>query len=420
MNQMQFQKSELENNSDSYLYSKGHAYFVLTVMSILMLFDFLDRQVIAALLPAIKSDWNLSDGQLGLLVAILNVAIALFALPAAILTDRWSRTKSAGIMALLWSFATIACGLANNYWQLLAARFVVGIGEAGYIAPGNSLIAASFPKSKRGTMISIFHAAGPIGSVIGVILGGYIAVNWGWRYAFGLVAGPGLLFAILIFFAKDYPSIKAIRTSADGIGYAYKWLDYVKIVFKKPRILFLFIGTALQFFVVATISNWLPSYFNRYYGLNLSESGIRSGIFVLCSVVGLLLAGKILDKLKSSSNGYADLLPILFSAGSGLFFVSAFFNDPGAVQLIFLYSGAMLMVGVLSPVITQLQDSVEASMHGTSSGAMVLCNNLFGMALGPIVLGVLSDQTNLAYGLQIISLVPFGAAISYIAASRAK
>lgn len=405
---------------DGYLYSKGHAYFVLVVLSILMVFDFLDRQVIAALLPAIKLEWQLSDTQLGLLVAILNVAIAIFALPAAILTDRWSRTRSAGIMALLWSFATMACGLAGNYWQLLIARFGVGIGEAGYIAPGNSLIAASFPKSKRGTMIAIFQAAGPIGSVIGVVLGGFVATRWGWRYAFGLVAIPGILFAILMFFAKDYPTVKAIRVNGADMHQPMGWLGYMTALFKRPRLLFILIGTALQFFVVATVSNWLPSYFNRYYGLSLSEAGVRAGIFVLCSAVGLLLAGKLADKMTGGLSRFKDLLPMAFSAGTGLFFVLAFLTQPGTTQLLCLYTGALLMVGVLSPVITLLQDAVNPSLHATSSGAMVLCNNLFGMALGPLVLGALSDQTNLAHGLLIISFVPLVAAGSYAIASRMK
>jgi MFS family permease len=307
------------DTGEGYLYSKRHAYFVLVVLSALMAFDFLDRQVIAALLPAIKAEWLLSDTQLGALIAVLNLAIALFALPAAILSDRWSRTRSAGIMALLWSLATISCGLAGSYLQLLVARFTVGVGEAGYIAPGNSLIAASFPKRQRGTMIAIFQSAGPIGSVIGVVLGGLIAAKWGWRYAFGLVAIPGILLAGLIFFAKDYPTVMALPQTDRGENFAMSWRDAVISLFKQPKLAFIFVGTALQFFVVATMGNWLPSYFNRYYGLSISESGVRAGLFVLSSAVGLFLAGWISDELGQRNERTRVFLPVAFSAGTGIF-----------------------------------------------------------------------------------------------------
>ncbi len=130
---------------DEYLVSKGHSYFVLTLLFLLMVFDFIDRQILAAILPFIKADWGLSDTQLGMLISSVNIAIAVLAMPAAVVVDRWSRTKSIGIMAILWSIATAACGLANNFIQMFLARLLIGIGEAGYVPGGNAMLSTVFP-----------------------------------------------------------------------------------------------------------------------------------------------------------------------------------------------------------------------------------------------------------------------------------
>lgn len=399
-------------NADDYLYSKGQARWALFVLSVLLAFDFIDRQIISSLMPAIKAEWSLSDTELGTLVTAVNVAIAVLALPVSLWADRWSRTKSAGIMATLWCMATAACGLATNYVQLLLARFVIGVGEAGYTAPGNSLIAAHYPTSKRAMMIGIFQAAGPVGSILGVVLGGYIGANWGWRYAFGVVAAPGLLFALLMFFVKDYPNASG---PAQGGQSGSNWRDSVKALFGRPVLWLVLLGSALQWFAISTVLNWLPSFFNRVYDLPLDKAGARAGLFVLLSTIGLVVGGWLTDRVAKSPDTRL-LLPALFAAVTGVLGVAAFSQGPGTLQLVLLYASAFLMIAILTPVITALQDMVPQSLSSASTGAMVMCNNLFGMALGPLVLGMLSDQFGLQQGLLIISFVPFMAMLAFLVA----
>ena len=164
----------------------------------LMIFDYVDRQVIVSLFPYLKAEWGLSDKQLGALVSVVSVTVALGALPVALFADRASRVKSIVAMATIWSLATISCMFTRSYGQLLAARAVVGLGEAGYGSVGAALIASHFPARMRGALLAGFFASASVGSVLGVMLGGVIAAKLG--LAGGVrrrrLSGPGARAAV--------------------------------------------------------------------------------------------------------------------------------------------------------------------------------------------------------------------------------
>ena len=146
--------------ADGYLFGRGQAWFAFAMTIGLMVFDYVDRQVIVSLFPYMKADWGLSDKQLGALVSVVSVTVALGALPVALFADRASRVKSIVVMATVWSLATISCMFTRNYGQLLAARAVVGLGEAGYGSVGAALIASHFPSRMRGALMAGFFAVG--------------------------------------------------------------------------------------------------------------------------------------------------------------------------------------------------------------------------------------------------------------------
>jgi predicted MFS family arabinose efflux permease len=180
-----------------YLIGRGQAWFAFAMTIGLMLVDYIDRQVIVSLFPYMKTEWGLSDKQLGALVSVVSVTVALGALPVALIADRYSRVKSIVVMATVWSMATISCMFTRNYAQLLTARAFVGMGEAGYGSVGAALIASIFPARMRSALLAGFFAAASVGSVLGVMLGGLIAAKWGWKAAFGVVGVPGLLLALM-------------------------------------------------------------------------------------------------------------------------------------------------------------------------------------------------------------------------------
>src|SRR5262245_38000145 len=195
-------------NGDTYLFGRGQAWFAFAMTIGLMVFDYIDRQVIVSLFPYMKTDWGLSDKQLGGLVSVVSVTVAIGAIPVALLADRGSRVKSIVAMATIWSMATISCMFSRSYGQLFAARSFVGLGEAGYGSVGAALISSLFPARLRSTLLAAFFAAASAGSVLGVLLGGVIAARWGWQAAFGVVGFPGLVLALMYLKVRDYRTVE--------------------------------------------------------------------------------------------------------------------------------------------------------------------------------------------------------------------
>src|SRR5689334_10195763 len=162
-----------DNDSrDTFLFGPRAAWFAYAMTVALMVFDYVDRQVIVSMFPFLKAEWGLSDKELGLLVSVISITVAVFGIPVAWLADRLSRVKSITTMAVLWSLACTSCMLAQSYGQLLVARAVVGLGEAGYGSVGAAVIATHFPQRMRAGLLGGFFASASVGSVLGVILGG--------------------------------------------------------------------------------------------------------------------------------------------------------------------------------------------------------------------------------------------------------
>src|SRR5471030_1707662 len=194
--------------------ARAYAWTVFGLTFGLMLSDYLSRQVIGAVFPFLKADWGLLDAQLGALVSVVSLVVGVFTIPVSLVADRWGRVRSITLMAFIWCLATVACGLATNYWQLLAARAVVGLGEAAYAAAGAALLAHTFAPARRAAVLGAFQSAGLFGSVLGVVIGGTVAAHLGWRAAFFAVGAPGfVLAAIYPFVVRDYVAPQLSRSS---------------------------------------------------------------------------------------------------------------------------------------------------------------------------------------------------------------
>src|SRR6187551_3128457 len=153
---------------------RRYAWSVFAILFALMVVDYVDRQVVVSMFSHLKTHWDLSDRQLGALVSIVSITVALGAVPMSLLADRWSRVKSIFVMALVWSLATISCAFATSYGQLFIARSAIGFGEAAYGTVGAAFLATLFPVRQRSSVLGAFFLAGILGSVLGVVLGGFI------------------------------------------------------------------------------------------------------------------------------------------------------------------------------------------------------------------------------------------------------
>jgi len=195
------------DDGQGYLFSKGYSNYVFILLFLLYMFDYIDRMVVTSMFTSIERDWGITHTQSGLLVSAVYWAIVILSFPVSLLIDRWSRTKTIGVMAIIWSLATALCALTGNFVQLFMARLLIGIGEAGYAPGGSAMISGLYPLDRRAKMMGIWNASIPLGSAIGVLLGGVIAESLGWKHAFGLVALPGLIVAVLFLFVKDYKTV---------------------------------------------------------------------------------------------------------------------------------------------------------------------------------------------------------------------
>jgi len=227
------------------------------------MFDYIDRVVVTSMFVYIERDWGITHTQSGMLVSAVYWSIVLLTFPVSIIVDRWSRRKTIGVMAVLWSIATALCALTGNFTQLLFTRILIGIGEAGYAPGGTAIIAGLYPQDKRARFIGLWNASIPLGTAIGIALGGIIAAHWGWKHAFGIVALPGFIVAILFFFIKDYKTIDLSQTSKHNSRKKMSTGELFGEFIRKPSLILTYFGIAAVVFVTTSMITWLARYFQE-------------------------------------------------------------------------------------------------------------------------------------------------------------
>ena len=413
------------NKKDDYLYGRGTAWFAFAMTVALMLFDYIDRQVIVSLFPHIKGEWQLSDKQLGALVSIVSITVAIGAIPVSLVADRVSRVKSIFVMASVWSLACTSCMFTRNYGQLFAARAVVGAGEAGYGSVGAALIASHFPSRMRGALMAGFFAAASVGSVLGVVLGGVISARWGWKAAFGVVGLPGLLLALLYLKVKDYDTVKLTAThdaATQSAGGVIRFI--VQALGRSRTVLWTCIGAAFQLIVLSAMWSWLPSYLNRVHNLPTDQASIKAALVVLCGAVGVIVWGAVVDRagLNRPRNKLfvmavlcmVSLVLLGLAFGVGIWFGAPLTLD---AQFGLIALGGFVVSCTVGPVSAIIIDLVHPGVRSTGASVLSLFQNLFGLAAGPFIAGTLSDAMGLQNALAIMPVFGVFAALAFIKAS---
>ena len=392
---------------------------VFAILFALMVVDYLDRQVVVSMFPHLKAQWNLSDSELGGLVSIVSIAVAIGAVPLSLVADRWGRVKSIFIMVLVWSAASLACAFARDYGSLLAARGVVGLGEAAYGTAGAALLATLFPPRMRSTVLGAFLAAAILGSVSGVMLGGFIAQRWGWQAGFGAVAIPGFILAlVLIATVRDYATVALPReTKASHAAMTTRLV--VRELLRPKTALVTCVGAGFNLLVVSTMYAWLPSFFNRYYGLAPDVAGVKTAIVVMLGGIGALACSMIADRL-GRRMPTARLMVPAFAALLTTAFMCVGFGvlSPGPAQFALIMLGAVVMAGSVGPTDAVVIDVSHPSLRATAVSVLSLTRNLFGLAGGPLLAGALSDRFGLQFAMAVVPVFGLIAAALFIRAAR--
>jgi predicted MFS family arabinose efflux permease len=389
-----------------YKLSRGYTNYIFILLFLLYFFDYVDRMVVTSLFPHIKEEWGISDAQCGMLVSAIYWSIVLFTVPASVLVDRWSRKKTIGLMAVIWSIATAMCAFTKNFGQLFAARCVIGIGEAGYAPGGTAMLAGLYPEEKRSRMMGIWNASIPLGSAVGIALGGIIAKEFGWRHAFGLVALPGLIVAILFFFVKDYKTVELVKTVKAGDEGKPKVrmskMDIFREFMHTPSLIFTYFGFAAMTFVTTSLITWLPTFFNRVHNIPMDQAGIKGGSVMLLALVGAPAGGFIADMWLRKRKNARLMFSVIVALLSALFLAVGLVFFTGNVQYAFILLMGLVVVGFVPAAAAVTQDVVHPGLRAISYALCVIVQNILGSSLGPIVVGSLSDSYNIQTALLIL------------------
>ena len=355
------------------------------------LLNYLDRYVAASVAPMVQKELHLTDSEIGLFGTAFLLVYAVAALPFGYWADRGVRKHVISVGVAIWSVATLLTGFARTYLQLFISRAAVGIGEASYYPAGTSLMSDYFPKEVRSRVMSIWGAGSTVGIALGFAGGGYLADLYGWRTAFFICGGPGLVFAILAFTMREPlrgavekgPSLR--KTADAGIR---QFFDLLKI----PTLRATIIAQTLLFFVLASNAFWLPTVLQRRFDLTSTSAGVLAGgVIVIGGLVGTLAGGWLADK-RATSTPTAHLEVGIAGFVAGAVLVTAAILSPTMTVFVPLFLLAVVALYLYSGPFTALsQNVVSPGLRASAVTALLFIAHVFGDSHSPFDIGLLSD-----------------------------
>ena len=371
----------------------------MVVLAIVYMFNFVDRQILSILLPAIRDEFQVGDTVLGLLA---GTAFALFyvvlSVPIAQLADRVNRRNLIAVAVALWSGMTALSGLAANIWQLGLARIGVGIGEAGCSPPAHSMIADFYPPERRSTAMGFYTLGISVGIMLAYLAGGWVAQNIGWREAFFIVGVPGLLLALIVRITVPEPQRGASEQRQDS-GRQPQLIVVAQFLLARRSFLYMAIAAGLSAFVGYSIINFMPSFVVRSFGMELAALGFWLGIiYGVAGGFGFFMGGYLADHIGRS--GHRRAMSFIALA----MFVTVFFNVAVFLSSSVLWCLALFVIPsvtsnvYLAPVLSQTQSLVSLRMRAVASSLLLLVINIIGLAMGPPITGLISDALEPSYG----------------------
>ena len=320
---------------------------------------------------------------------------------------------------------TALSGLAQNFWQLLAARIGVGVGEAGCSPPAHSMIADYFPAHKRATALGIYSLGIPVGILFGFLAGGWLNEFFGWRVAFFVVGVPGILLAILVRYTLREPARGMAEGRVDqveqpGIKETFQFM------WRKRSFRHLAFGGALTAFVGYGVVTWVPSFLIRSHGMETGEVGTWLGLILgIPGGIGIALGGYMADKLGArDTRWYLWIVSVALLAGVPFAF-GVYLSDSALAALLFLIMPIALGNFYQATTFSQTQGLATLRMRSVAAAVLLFILNIIGLGAGPQAVGIVSDllnptygQESLRYSLLIFSFVNIWSAYHYYVAGK--
>jgi MFS family permease len=383
----------------------GYRNYAMGLLLVVYILNFVDRQVINILAEPIKNELGLLDWQLG---AMTGLAFAVFytvlGLPIARYAERGNRPMIIAVALAVWSGFTALSGLAQNFVQLLLARIGVGVGEAGCTPPAHSLIVDYVPKEKRASALAFYSMGVPLGSLVGMALGGIIADEHGWRWAFIVCGLPGVLLAGLVMLTLVEPRIKSAIADAQRAAQRVTFSEALKTLARKRTFWLIAYAAAIKAFIGYGHAPFTASFFLRNHKEEVaalaSQFGLQSQGFLglalglaagLGGAIGAYVGGVIADKYGSRDLRAYVSVPAVAALFTVPIYCFAILQGSAAVALIIMFFNSILATLWYGPVYATAQSIAPANMRATSSAVLLFIINLVGLGLGPLIVGALSD-----------------------------
>lgn len=379
--------------------SPSYRRYALGLLLAVNLLNYIDRQVLFAVFPLIKSDLGISDTELGFLGSAFMFSYMLLAPLFGWIGDHWSRVKLASGGLIVWSLATALAGFAPGYRTLLAARATVGVGEAsfGTVSPG--LLSDFFPRERRGQVLSWFYVAIPVGSALGYLLGGMLGQRFGWHTAFLMVGLPGLFLAVPLALLRTPPREKG--TPAAG-GHTEKTSFSYADLFKNRSFVCNTLAMAAMTFAIGGLAQWIPSFLYRVHSLSVERGNTLFGATtVLAGILGTLAGGWLGDRWqKRSAKGYLLVSGWGFMIGTP--FATWAILSPGlAGCMTAIFIAEFFLFLNTGPLNTVIINVTPPAVRAMAFAVNIFFIHALGDAISPSIIGWFSDRWDLQSALLI-------------------
>ncbi|MFN2622426.1 MAG: spinster family MFS transporter [Chthoniobacterales bacterium] len=382
--------------------AKSGARVALGLLLAINLFNYIDRFVLAAVEPNIRATFFAATdpnamARTGLLAPAFLITYMLAAPVLGFLADRFSRWVIVGTCVILWSFATAASGFAATFAALFITRIFVGIGEGGYGPAAPTILADYFGLGMRGRIMAIFCGAIPVGSALGYVLGGLINHQLGWRWAFYMVAIPGILLGLFCFFQTDPRASSGARPERKRANLG----DYVSLLRNRSFVFNCLAQTAMTF-ALGGLAFWMSAYLIFRHQPPEVATPIFGGITVVAGLLSTLLGGFVADRLQKRFSGSYFLV-------SGLGMLVAFpltiamLYTPFPLAWVFLFGAVFFVFLNTGPSNAALANVVEARVRATAFAVNILVIHFLGDAFSPPLLGAVAGHADMNIAFLVIA-----------------
>jgi predicted MFS family arabinose efflux permease len=376
----------------------AYTWYVIGLLTAINILNFMDRISMSVLVPYIKKDLGLSDGQIGLLVGFAFFLVyAVCGIPIARIADGGARKAVILFSLTVWGTMTSLSGAAQNFWHLLVARLGLGVGEAGCVPTIASLISEYVPQQRRSGVFAIMGVGGSVGAALGIGLAGWLGQELGWRWAFVILGIPPVILAILVKFTLRSPPRETVSRDKGEKGTSFRDATGILVRARTYRRVAIFL--VLNAFVTAGGQQWYASFYNRVHDMPLDVVGLWLGLATgVGSTIGLLIGGLASDRMARRDMR----LPFILGA-SGLAIslptsLAILFAPSPVVSIAMIALTGALINAPIGPVTAALYGTVPAQVRATGGAVAVFMIAILGYGLGPFCVGLLSDQLTPAFG----------------------